>query len=201
MTMQNLKIDPEKNTEGNHVVFGSSGFLFALFSNPQAADIAYGNLLKKGYRREDITLAMSDKTRSAYFSEAKENFLASDLGNNSLEGLGVGAAVGGTLGAIAAGIAAMGTTLSIPGLGLLLSGALAASIAGAGAGSAVGGLVGSLVGLGIPDEEVQILQEGLIKEGVLLGLKPKTEEEKLQIRQEWIDLQNHNFTPANAVSF
>ena len=52
----------------------------------------------------------------------------------------------------ACAVAAVGTTLLIPGLGIVVAGPLAAVIAGAGAGAATGGLIRALVGWNIPEE-------------------------------------------------
>ena len=37
-------------------------FLTALFKNPKSAENVYSALLKKGYKKEDITLAMPSET-------------------------------------------------------------------------------------------------------------------------------------------
>jgi hypothetical protein len=55
-----------------------------------------------------------------------------ELGNKALKGAGTGAAVGDAVGATLAAIAAIGTTLALPGLGLLVAGPIAAAFAGAG---------------------------------------------------------------------
>jgi len=73
---------------------------------------------------------MSDDTRKKYFSEDKDT----DLDTKAWEGAGKGAAIGGTVGATLAAIAAIGTSVALPGIGLLIAGPLAAGIAGAGAG-------------------------------------------------------------------
>ena len=74
---------------------------------------------------------MSDDTRNKYFSNSELPETA--LSTKALEGLGVGSAIGGALGGLAAAVAAMGTILTIPGLGLVIAGPLAAGLAGAGA--------------------------------------------------------------------
>ena len=54
-----------------------------------------------------------------------------------------------------AAIAAIGTSLVIPGLGLVVAGPLAAALAGAGAGGTAGGLIGALVGHGMPEDRTK----------------------------------------------
>ena len=81
-----------------------------------------------------------------------------------MEGLGVGAAVGGGVGATLAAIFAVGSNVVVPGLGLVVAGPIAAALAGAGAGGATGGLVGALVGAGIPEERALDTSRGCVKE-------------------------------------
>ena len=47
-----------------------------------------------------------------------------------------------------AAIAAIGTTLALPGLGLLIAGPIAAALVGAGSGAAAGGVLGALAAMG-----------------------------------------------------
>lgn len=161
----------------------SASFLTALFKNPQNAENIYNDLLSKGYKKEDITLMMSDEIQKKFFSNesASENV----MGTKTLEGLGVGGAVGGTVGAIAAALAAAGTSLVIPGLGIVVAGALAASFAGAGAGAAAGGLLGALVGAGIPEVDVEKYEKGIKEGGVVIGVTPLTSTDYIQLKEEW----------------
>ena len=87
--------------------------------------------------------------------------------------------------AIAAAIAAVGTSIAVPGLGLVVAGPLAAALAGAGAGGAAGGLVGALIGAGIPEERVKHYEKGLKEGGILMGVRPRTEEDAGYFESEW----------------
>ena len=116
---------------------------------------------------------MSDETRKRHFGSSTTT---TELGNKAAEGAGVGGAVGGTVGAIAA-IAAIGTSLVIPGLGIVIAGPAAAALAGAGAGAAAGGIVGALVGWGIPEERVKHYEAGIKKGGILMGVRPRSDED------------------------
>ena len=51
--------------------------------------------------------------------------------------------------AVLAALTAAGTSIALPGLGLVIAGPLAAAAAGAGAGAATGGLLGALIGWGL----------------------------------------------------
>ena len=82
-----------------------------------------------------------------------------------------GSAVGATL----ATIVAVGTTLLLPGLGLVITGPLAAGIAGAGAGGVTAGLVGALIRWGIPEDRAKKLEQEIADDGILIGVKPRTD--------------------------
>ena len=125
---------------------------------------------------------MSDDTRKRHFVSGGTE---TELGNKAAEGAGVGGAIGGTLGAIAAAVAAVGTTILIPGLGLVVAGPLAAAIAGAGAGAATGGLIGALVGWNMPEERVKRYEEGLKNGGILMGVRPRNDEDAQYLHNSW----------------
>ena len=152
-----------------------------LFRDRDSAERAYQSVSSRGYSDRDINLAMSDDTRKRYFSGGAET----ELGNKATEGAGVGGAVGATVGAIAAAIAAVGTSLVIPGLGLVIAGPAAAALAGAGAGGVTGGLIGALVGWGIPEERVKHYEQGIKEGGILMGVRPKSDEDARYLAQEW----------------
>ena len=109
-------------------------YLTGMFNDREGTEKAYTSLRDRGYTEDEINVLMSDQTRDKYYADGPET----ELGSKALEGTGAGAAIGGTLGAIIAGIAAIGTNLFLPGLGLVVWGPLAAALAGAGAGATTG---------------------------------------------------------------
>lgn len=159
-----------------------SSMVTGLFRDRESAERAYGSLEKRGYSKDDVNLLMSDETRKKHFGVDDRE---TELGSKALEGAGTGAAIGGTVGATLAAIAAIGTTLALPGLGLLIAGPLAAAIAGAGAGGATGGLIGLLVGAGIPEERVKKYEEGIKKGGIVMGVTPRNTEDADYFEQDW----------------
>ena len=152
-----------------------------LFTDREAAEQGYQSLTARGYEAKDINLVMADDTRKKYFASGEET----ELGSKAAKGLGVGGAIGGTVGAIAAAIAAVGTSIAIPGLGLVIAGPLAAALAGAGAGGATGGLVGALIGAGIPEERVKHYEQGIKSGGILMGVRPRSDEDAGYFEREW----------------
>jgi hypothetical protein len=143
-----------------------------LFRDRESAERAYHDLRSRGYDIDDINVLMSDETRRQHFANDE-----TELGNKALEGAGTGAAIGGTVGATLAAIAAIGTSVALPGLGLIVAGPLAAALAGAGAGGATGGIVGALVGSGIPENRAVEFERGVREGGIVMGVNPRTDED------------------------
>src|SRR6185503_11259180 len=85
----------------------------ATFRDRESAERAIRAASERGYRESDIHVMMSDDTRKRHFSDEK-------IGNKALEGTGVGAMTGGAVGATILGIIAAGTSVAVPGLGLLI---------------------------------------------------------------------------------
>jgi hypothetical protein len=96
------------------------------------------------------------------------------------------------LGAVIGGIAAIGTNVLLPGLGLVVAGPIAAALLGAGAGGATGGLVGALIGWGIPEERAKYYEEGIRKGGTVVGVKPRTPEDADYFENEWRGYQGEH---------
>jgi len=146
-----------------------SRLVTALFKSKVAAESAVDALLKRGYSRDDISVLMSDATRSKEF--------ALQTRTHAADGLGIGAATGGAVGAVIAAIAAVGTTLFLPGINLVIAGPIAAALAGAGAGGATGGVIGALIGAGIPEYRAKVYESGLKGGGILIGVEAREDEE------------------------
>lgn len=141
----------------------------ALFTNKTQAEAAVDALIKRGYTRDDISVIMSDSTHNKHF--------AIEGGNKAAAGSGIGGAVGSVLGATLAAIAAVGTSLALPGLGIIVAGPIAAALAGAGAGGATGGIIGALVGAGIPEHRANVYDAGVREGGILIGVESKSAED------------------------
>lgn len=158
-----------------------SGMLTGMFRDRESAEGAYNSALSRGYTKDDVNLMMTDETRDKYFADGDD----SNLGSKALEGAGTGSAIGGTLGAIIGGIAAIGTNVLLPGLGLVVAGPLAAALAGAGAGGLTGGLVGALIGSGIPEDRAREYEEGVKSGGIVMGVNPRSDEDADYFENEW----------------
>ncbi|RDC62384.1 hypothetical protein [Adhaeribacter pallidiroseus] len=170
------------STFGNSNSGGTSRMMTGMFRDRASAERAYSSLQSRGYSKDDVNLVMSDDTRKKHFGDHTPD---SDLGDKALEGAGAGSAIGGTLGAIVGAVAAIGTSVALPGLGLIIAGPLAAGLAGAGAGGLTGGLLGALVGSGIPEDHAKEYESGVKDGGIVMGVHPRTEEDAHHFENEW----------------
>lgn len=123
------------------------------------AEGAVDQLQRAGFMLNDVSVLFPDKEGTRDFAHEK----STKAPEGAIGGVGVGGALGGTLGLLA-GIGA----LAIPGIGpLIAAGPILAAMSGAAAGAAVGGLTGALVGMGIPEIEAK-QYEGKLKTGNIL---------------------------------
>ena len=155
--------------------------LTGMFNDRESAERAYNSLHERGYTKDEINLIMSDDTRKKHFADAKDT----EIGTKAMEGAGKGSAIGGSIGAVAGVVLALGTSLVIPGLGLIVAGPIAAGLAGAGAGGITGGIVGALIGSGIPEERAKIYESGIKKGGIVMGVHPRNDEDEKYFENDW----------------
>ncbi len=136
-----------------------------MFETRDAAEDAIQRLLSAGFTRDKIGVAMRDPRESR---EIAEKTGADDL---SAEGATAGAVSGAGVGALI-GLALVGSTIAIPGVGpVLIGGPLVAGLTGAGVGAASGGLIGGLIGAGIPEEEARDYSERIERGHILVSVE------------------------------
>ncbi|MGI9527411.1 MAG: hypothetical protein ACR2MS_09915 [Weeksellaceae bacterium] len=153
------------------------------FSTRKEADLAYNDLIERGYTEDEIDVLMSDKTRDTFIDGNQD----SELGNKVAEDAGKGSLIGGGIGAVVGAIAAIGTNVIFPGLGLIVAGPLAAGLAGAGTGAVAGGLIGALTSHGVDEEEAKHYHKRIEDGDIYLGVKPKSEDDSRVIYDTWYD--------------
>jgi hypothetical protein len=151
-----------------------------LFTDRSSAEREYDALVTRGYSTKDINVIMTDEGRKRHFGTGK----TTELGNKALEGAGVGGGIGVVAGGALAAIA-VAATAAVPGVGLLVAGPIAAALVGAGAGGVAGGAIGALVGAGIPEERVKEYESGLKDGGIVMGVTPRTPEDRSYFDREW----------------
>ncbi len=147
----------------------------AIFKTRPQAENALEQLDDAGFRHDQVSLVMSDETRDEYIRQIKESSKAD-------EGAAAGAGVGGLAGAVAGMLLAAGT-IAIPGINLIVTGALVSSLAGLGAGGLVGGLIGGLVGAGIPEHEAKYYEKEIKNGNFLVTVDTNTKEQESVARE------------------
>lgn len=160
---------------------GSTAMVTGLFRDADSAERAIVAVTSRGYAPTDINVVMDDDVRQRYIDShgAKESAIAS----KSNETIDLGGPAGGALGTFFTAVTAVGTFLLVP--GLVIAGPVAQALAAAGAAAVTGGLIGAVHDWGIPHERVQKYEAAIKAGGVLLGVKPRTEDDARRIERQW----------------
>ena len=153
-----------------------------LFKDSESIERAYQTVVERGYDIGDINVVMSDETRRRYFSEDRQ--INVELGRKVEEGGELGGPMGGTIGMIIPALIAVGV-VALPGLGLVLAGPLAVALAAAGAAGLAVGLIGALSDWGIPEERAKQYETGIHDGGILMGVRPRSDEDARHFEQQW----------------
>lgn len=161
-----------------------------LFKNRDDAERAYRSVIERGYEQADINLIMSDETRDRCFPGdlQTDTDLAAKVAEGADKAAGgseLGGPVGGMVGTIAPVVAAVGVLMLLPGLGIVIAGPVAAAVAAAGAVGLAAGLIGALSDWGIPKESIEQYEAGLRDGGILMGVKPRSEDDARHFEREW----------------
>jgi hypothetical protein len=164
-------------------------FVSAVFRDRHAAQVAYTRLTALGHG-DNVNVLMSENTRAMFEEDDEQEILTG--GTRAVEGAGLGGAIGTAVGATLAALLAIGSSVVVPGLGLVVAGPFAAGLVGAGAGAITGGLAGGLIGLGIPEANVESYHRALRQGGVIIGVTPKDAREETTILDTFADLGGEN---------
>ena len=152
------------------------GLTVATFNNKDEAEQAFNEALKLGYKPEEINVLMSDESRKKYYDSEM------DTEDHELtKGLTSGGLLGGAIGSVLGGLIALGTSFSIPGLGLIIAGPLA------GAGGVSGVLLGSFLGW-TSEAEPNDSYENALKSGFILLAVHETPG-KPSLKEAWNQLK------------
>lgn len=161
-----------------------------VFRNRYDGERAFDYLQSIGYLDREINLLMSESTRTSEFSAAVRE--KQNAKSKAAEGMGVGGAIGTAVGATIAAIAAIGTTIALPGVGLIVAGPLAAAFAGGGAGAVTGGLLGTLVGAGMTEQNAEAYDEALRNGGIVIGVVPRKASDAADIERKFSEFNGEN---------
>src|SRR4051812_32947792 len=134
-----------------------------MFETRAEAESAINRLKANGIATDSVSVAMRDTGES---SDLIETTGAHDMAG---EGATAGAVSGAAVGTLV-GLALVGSTFILPGVGtFLIGGPLAAALSGAGIGAFSGGILGALIGAGIPEHEAAHFASGLEQGQVLVS--------------------------------
>jgi len=154
--------------------------LTAVIRDRATATQTYEWIQQRGYSTNEINILMSDRTHAAFTDQGAEGKIKSS--DKGAVGVATGGAVGTAVGATVGAILAIGTSVAVPGLGLVVAGPLLAGLAAGGAGAVAGGIVGGLVGLGIPESNARAYEKALKAGGVVFGVVPHSPEDARAIK-------------------
>ena len=174
-------MNARRDTERTKMVTG-------LFRDRASADRAWRAAIDLGYKREDINLMLSEETRERMFGGEQNTGLSAKAAEAAEEPTAgaekVGGPTGGNIGMIAPVLAAVGTLLLIPG-GIIAAGPVAIALGAAGAVGVAGGVIAALTDWGVPKGRVELYEAGIRKGGVLIGVKPRSEDDAQELANVW----------------
>ena len=161
---------------------GEPKMVTGLFKDSESVERAYEVVSQRNYGTADVNVVMSDDTRRRYFSDDRQ--INTELGRKVAEGGELGGPMGGSIGTIIPAVIAVGV-VTLPGLGFVLAGPLAVALAAAGAAGLTVGLIGALSDWGIPEERVKQYEIGIHDGGILVGVKPRSNQDAQHFVQQW----------------
>lgn len=158
-------------------------FVTATFKTRLAAEDALRRLEALGVSDRQISMLSTDETRGRSLNLEPHSQVD--------QGVAGGATAGGLIGA-ALGAMAIAGTLAIPGLNIVVTGALVGSLAGLATGAVAGGIVGGLIGAGIPEYEAKIYEKEIRNGAILLAVEARDSKERELIKKSLQMTDAHN---------
>jgi predicted phage tail protein len=155
----------------------------ATFKTKLTAEAVLLELERIGVTKDQISALMSDTSRGKVFNIESHTKAA--------EGTSIGAATGGIIGVILGGLATA-TAMAIPGLNIVVSGAMVSALAGLGAGAATGGLIGGLIGAGMTEHEAKLYENEIKNGAILISVEAIDSEQKDRIKEIFKRQEAHN---------
>ncbi len=156
----------------------------ATFKTRMAAESALHSLEMIGVTERQISMIMSDETRGKMFNI--------ETHSKADQGVAGGATAGGILGAAILGAMAAAAPVVFPGVGLVITGALAGSVAGLAAGAVTGGIVGGLIGAGFTEHEAKLYEKEVKAGSVLIAVDAKDADQKKAVTRVFEQADAYN---------
>src|SRR5688572_3596727 len=159
--------------------------LTGLFPDSEAAERAYEACLKRGYEIGNVSVVVSEGTRSKILKE--KDPAKAELASKEAEGGELGGPTGGRVGILLTIFAAVGAAVAIPTVGFI-AGPVAVALAAAGTAGVAGGLLGAIEHWGVPHSRLEEYQAGIRRGEILVMVEPVSDEDADAIREEWTAL-------------
>lgn len=155
-----------------------TGVITCIFDSIADAETACTELINRGYKPAEITVIMSDETQDKYFGYHNQEI---DPATNTMEEAGIETAIGALVGVIAA----LGSLVAVPGIGLIVGGPLITALSEENRGKLYSGITETLIDAGIPEEEAMYYESSLLNGGIVIGVAPRNPEDRKAIVDEW----------------
>lgn len=149
-----------------------------LFSGMEDAESACTELIKRGYTPEEITVIMSDETRGKHFDYQNQEI---DPATTTINDAGMEV----TLSTMVGIVAALGSVVAVPGIGLIVGGPLSTVFSHPDRTTESTGITEALLEAGIPEEHTQYYEKGLLNGGIVIGVAPRNPDDRKAIVDEW----------------
>ena len=165
-----------------------SSIVTACYKNAASVERAYRAALALGYHPSDISLAMSEETRTRHFRSdqgagelIEQAAVTTEKKHPAAQELG--GPTGGTAATLAPAVIAAGAAALVP--GLIVAGPVAIALAAAAAAGMVGGLAGALTHWGVPKSRMEQYESYIRYGGILIGVKPRSEDDARELQRQW----------------
>lgn len=157
-----------------------TGVITCIFDSVEDAETACTELIKRGYKPGEITVIMSDETRDRYFGHHKHEPKIDPAINTPAE-TGVDTAIEAMVGIVAA----LGSLVAVPGIGLIVGGPLMTGLSEENRDKLYSGVTETLIDAGIPEEQAIYYENSLVDGGIVIGVAPRNSEDRKAIVDEW----------------
>ncbi len=140
--------------------------IVGLFDTNKDVEQAVGELANLGIMRSQMSIVARDAVLRERYVGLDDWGLTESVGAGAMGGTAIGGLIGWLAGL---------STVTLPGIGpVITAGALATTLGstalGAGLGAATGGLIGALTSAGIPEPDAHVYAESVKRGGILLSV-------------------------------
>jgi hypothetical protein len=156
--------------------------LVGIFDSADGAERAYQACVDRGYTIGEISVVISEGTRSKLLGSHDE--VKAELAKPDAEGGELGGPKGGRVGILMTIFAAVGAAIAIPAFGFV-AGPIAVALTAAGAAGVAGGVISALGDWGVPEERVRGYEADVKKGAILMTVEAKSAADRTAIAEEW----------------